>query len=421
MSAVDRIVLHGGRVFDGKTVSDADVLVEDDRIADVGLGLDADTGIDVTGLTVLPGLIDCHVHVVMSGADRLKMMQEPFTYQFFAAAENLRALLDTGITSARDAGGADLGVKAALADGLLDGPELAIAITVLGQTGGHTDGWLPNGECLRLMTAHAGRPDMVVDGPHEMRVRVRELVRAGADVIKICTTGGVLSPRDDPRHAHFDDEELAVCVAEAARAGLAVMAHAQGASGIKNAIQAGVRSIEHGIYLDEQAIEMMLAAGTWLVPTMLAPVALIEQIEAGAVMPDAVVRKVHEVVDAHRLSVRLAAEAGVPIAMGTDSGVFTHGANLRELELLSSAGMKPDAVLRAATSSAARLLGREREIGAVTIGRRADLVLLEGDPFDFTDYRSRVRGVLQRGRLVRWDGVRAHPGQALAPPSNRAE
>lgn len=418
---MDRIVLHGGRVFDGNSVSDGDVVVEDGRIADVGPGIDGDTGIDVTGLTVLPGLIDCHVHVVMSGADRLKMMQEPFTYQFFAAAENLRALLDCGITSARDAGGADLGVKAALADGLIDGPELATAITVLGQTGGHTDGWLPSGGCLHLMTPHPGRPDMVVDGAQEMRVRVRELVRAGADVIKICTTGGVLSPRDDPKHAHFDEEELAVCVAEAARAGLSVMAHAQGTSGIKNAIRAGVRSIEHGIYLDDEAIEMMLAAGTWLVPTMLAPVALIEQIEAGAALPDDVVRKVHEGIDAHRRSVRLAVEAGVPIAMGTDSGVFSHGANLRELELLNSVGMKPDAAIRAATSSAAALLGREGEIGEVTPGHRADLVLLEGDPFDFTDYRSRVRGVLQRGRLVRWDGVRAHPGQALAPSPNRAE
>nr|WP_042194971.1 amidohydrolase family protein [Kibdelosporangium sp. MJ126-NF4]CTQ95908.1 Aryldialkylphosphatase related protein [Kibdelosporangium sp. MJ126-NF4] len=418
---MSRTVLHGGRVFDGNGVSDADVVVEDGRIVDVGPGLDGDAGIDVAGLTVLPGLVDCHVHVVISGADRMRMMQEPFSYQFFAAAENLRALLDCGITSARDAGGADLGVRAALADGLLDGPELAVAITVLGQTGGHTDGWLPSGECLRLMTPHPGRPDMVVDGPHEMKVRVRELVRAGADVIKICTTGGVLSPRDDPKHAHFDDEELAVCVAEAARAGLAVMAHAQGTSGIKNAIRAGVRSIEHGIHLDDEVIGMMLDAGTWLVPTMLAPVALIEQIEAGAAVPDAVVRKVHETVDAHRRSVCLAAEAGVPIAMGTDSGVFAHGANLRELELLNSVGMKPDAVLRAATSSAAALLGREGEIGEVTPGHRADLVLLDGDPFDFTDYRSRVRGVLQRGSVVRWDGVRAHAGQALTPSLNRAE
>ncbi|MGW6455163.1 amidohydrolase family protein [Streptomyces sp. NPDC055078] len=418
---MSRLLLHGGRVFDGTAAPGADIVVEDGRIVDVGPGLDGDTGVDVTGLTVLPGFIDCHVHVVMSGVDRLRMMQEPFSYQFFAAAENLRALLDCGITTARDAGGADLGVKAALAAGLLDGPDLDIAVTVLGQTGGHTDGWLPSGECLRLLTPHPGRPDTVVDGPHDMRVRVRELVRAGADVIKVCTTGGVLSPGDDPGHAHFDDEELRVCVAEAARAGLPVMAHAQGTTGIKNAIRAGVRSIEHGIHLDEEAIGAMLDTGTWLVPTMLAPVALIEQIDAGAAMPEAVVRKVREVVDAHRRSVRLAADAGVPIAMGTDSGVFAHGANLRELELLHSVGMNPAAVLRAATSSAAALLGREGEIGALTPGHRADLVLLAGDPFDFTDYRSRVRGVLRHGRLVRRAGVRAHPGEALAPTLTRAE
>ncbi|WP_031465724.1 metal-dependent hydrolase family protein [Sciscionella sediminilitoris] len=396
-----RTILRGGKVFDGTTVREAELVIEGDRILEVGTGLDGDAELDVTGLTVLPGLIDCHVHVVFSGADRLRMMQEPFSYQFYAAARNLRALLDCGITSARDAGGADLGMKTALADGLIEGPELATAVTVLGQTGGHTDGLLPNGACLPLMQEHPGRPAMVVDGPDQMRVRVRELVRAGADVIKICTTGGVLSPGDDPGHAHFDAEELAVCVAEAARAGLRVMAHAQGTEGIKNALRAGVRSIEHGIYLDDEAIELLLDKQAWLVPTLLAPTALIEQIEAGAAMPDSVVDKAYEVLEIHRDSMRRAVAAGVPIAMGTDSGVFPHGDNLRELELLHGVSMAPDAVLRASTVRAAELLGRADEVGTIAPGFRADLVLLEGDPFDFTGYRSRVRAVFQRGEPVR--------------------
>ncbi|MFF0448904.1 amidohydrolase family protein [Streptomyces sp. NPDC004609] len=414
-----RTLIHSGTVFDGTGAGPrpADVVLEDDRILDIGTGLDGDLAVDATGLTVLPGLIDCHVHTVLSGADRLGMMEEPFSYQFFAAARNLRRTLDCGITTVRDAGGADLGVKAALADGLIEGPDVVAAITVLGQTGGHTDGWLANGECLRLLTPHPGRPDMIVDGPAEMRVRVRELVRAGADVIKVCTSGGVLSPRDDPRHAHFDDEELAVCVAEAARAGLAVMAHAQGAEGVRNAVRAGARSIEHGIHLDDTAIGMMADAGVWLVPTLLAPIALTERMDAGAAFPEAVVRKARDVVEVHRASVRRAAEAGVRIAMGTDSGVFPHGSNLRELELLHAAGLDGPAVLRAATSSAAELLGLGDRTGTLAPGRRADLLLLAGDPFDFAEYRSRVRVVFQRGRQVRRYGTGADgepPGEASA-------
>ncbi len=396
-----RILIHGGQFFDGAELHRADLVVQGDRIVQVGAGLSGDEAIDASGLTLLPGFFDCHLHSVFSGADRLRMMQEPFSYQFYAAADNLRRTLDCGITTVRDAGGADLGIKVALAEGLIDGPQLLAAITVLGQTGGHTDGWLANGECLRLLTPHPGRPDMVVDGPEQIRVRVRELVRAGADVIKICTTGGVLSPRDDPRHAHFDEQELAICVAEASRAGLGVMAHAHGAEGIKNAVRAGVRSIEHGIYLDDEAITM-IEQGTWLVPTLLAPVALIEQIEAGAALAESVVRKAYEVAEVHRQAVRRAAAAGVKIAMGTDSGVFAHGDNLRELQLMHEAGIEPAAVLRAATSDAAALLGQADEVGTIAEGRRADLVLLEGDPFDFRGYRARVRGVLLRGRVVRW-------------------
>ncbi|WUI02625.1 amidohydrolase family protein [Spirillospora sp. NBC_00431] len=411
-----RLLLRGGRVFTGDATEAADVLLDGERVIGVGAGLDGDTELDVEGLTVLPGLIDCHVHVCLSGVDRLRMMREPFSYQFFAAARNLATLLDCGITLARDAGGADLGMKAALADGLIEGPRLVTAVSVLGQTGGHTDGWLPSGMSLPLLTPHPGRPDMVVDGPGAMRVRVRELVRAGADVIKICTSGGVISPNDDLRHPHFDDEELAACVAEAARAGLAVMAHAHGATGIRHAVRAGVRSIEHGVYLDDQAISLMLESGTWLVPTLVAPVALLEEIDNGLSVPEPVARKAREVVEVHRASVARAVDAGVRIAMGTDSGVFPHGHNLRELELLHRAGLPAPAVLRAATSEAADLLGMAGDAGAVAPGRRADLVLVEGDPFDFADYRSRIRGVVQRGVLVRSapHGLTAEAGHASA-------
>jgi imidazolonepropionase-like amidohydrolase len=398
-----RTVLHGGAVFDGTGagLANADVAIEGDVIVGVGPGLDGDQGIDVSGLTILPGLIDAHIHACFSGLDLMKVVQEPFSYQFYAAARNLARTLDSGVTTVRDAGGADLGIKQAAEEGLLDGPDLVIAITVLGQTGGHTDGWTVHGDCLRLLVSHPGRPEMVVDGVEQMRLRVRELARAGADVIKLCTSGAALTPRDDPPHAQFSPDELELCVAEAAASGLGVMAHAQGTPGIKNALRAGVRSIEHGIFLDDECIELLLERDAWLVPTLLAPQALLRAVDAGAQLPAAVVEKARAVVEVHAESVGRAIEAGVKIAMGTDSGVFEHGINTDELELMRAAGLTPAQSLVAATSEAAALLGLGDRIGRVAEGMRADLVVVSGDPFDFPTHRERVRQVLKRGAVVR--------------------
>ena len=182
----------------------------------------------------------------------------------------------------RDAGGADLGIKQAVLDGLTPGPRMQISLSMLSQTGGHGDGWLPSGQTLDFILGHPGVPNTIVDGPDEMRRAVRELVRMGADVIKVATSGGVLSPRDDPRHAHFRPAELDVLVEEATAAGIWVMAHAQGADGIKNAVRAGIRSIDHGVYLDDEAIELMKARGTYFVPTLVAPQGVLDAVDAGA-------------------------------------------------------------------------------------------------------------------------------------------
>ena len=228
-----RTVFRGGRVFDGSGAppAAADVTVADGRIIDVGPALDGDDVVELAGATLLPGLFDCHTHVMLSHIDIWKMVQEPFSYAWYAAIANLRATLDCGITTARDAGGADLGVKQALEDGLIAGPRLHITLGMLSQTGGHGDDWYPSGAHVpdALTIPHPGRPNTIVDGPDEMRRTVRMLIRAGADAIKVATTGGVLSARDDPRHAHFRDDELAVLVAEADAAHIPVMAHAQGA------------------------------------------------------------------------------------------------------------------------------------------------------------------------------------------------
>jgi imidazolonepropionase-like amidohydrolase len=399
-----RTVFRGGLVFDGTGTApaSADVAVEDGRIVDVGTGLDGDEAVECSGKTLLPGLFDCHTHVMVSHIDEWRYVQTPFSYRFYEAARNLGATLRAGITTVRDAGGADLGVKRALEDGLIDGPRMHISIRMLSQTGGHGDDWYPfGGEVAALLgPPYPGSPSTIVDGPDAMRVKVRELFRAGADVIKVATTGGVLSPRDDPRHAHFRDDELAVLVAEATAAGIPVMAHAQGSEGIRNAVRAGIRSIEHGIYLDDEAIELMLRNGTWLVPTLVAPQGVITAAEAGASIPEASLHKAREVVDIHRASVRRAVEAGVKVAMGTDSGVTPHGENLRELAIMVEAGMTPAQSLAATTSAAAELMRVDDRLGTLAPGKLADIVVVDGDALDVATLPERIEAVYMEGRRV---------------------
>jgi imidazolonepropionase-like amidohydrolase len=394
-----RVVHAGARVFDGSGADPevADLVVEDGRIVDVGPGLDGDERIDHAGATILPGLFDCHVHVAVSTIDTFAIAHRPFSYGFYEAARNLESTLRAGITSVRDAGGADLGMKRAVEDGLIVGPRLQISLSMLSQTGGHGDDWLPSGSRLSLLPTHPGVPDTVVDGPDQVRTKVRELVRMGADVIKVATSGGVLSPRDKPTHAHFRPAELEVLVEEATAAGVFVMAHAQATDGIKNAVRAGIRSIEHGIFLDDEAIDLMRERGTWLVPTLVAPTGVLEAADAGARIAPEMLDKARAVVETHRAAFRRAVEAGVRIAMGTDTGVTPHGRNLRELALMAEGGMAPRDVLVATTRSAAELLGVADERGTLEPGKLADFVVVDGDPYDLAALPDRIRGVYLAG------------------------
>ena len=397
-----RTVFTGGRVFDGTgaAIADADVAIEDGLFAEVGVGLDGDEQVDVGGSALLPGLFDTHVHVMFGHVDLLRHLQTPFSYRFYDAIRNLDATLRIGITTVRDAGGADLGLKQAVEEGIVPGPRLQISLTMLSQTGGHGDGWLPSGGAAELFPDYPGMPSSIVDGVDEARRKVRELVRNGADVIKIATSGGVLSPRDSPEQPGFSFEEIEVMVAEARAGGLWVMSHAQSTVGVKNAVRAGVRSIEHGIYLDDEAIELMLEHGAYLVPTLVAPLGVIRAAEAGASIPEWALSKSREVIEAHRDSVRRAAAAGVKIAMGTDAGVVPHGSNLEELQLMADCGMAPEDVLVATTKTAAELMGLGRSLGTIEPGKRADLVVVAGDPFHFGDLSARIERVYQDGRLV---------------------
>ncbi|PIE32301.1 MAG: hydrolase [Ilumatobacter coccineus] len=397
-----RTLFANGTIYDGTRAEPTagDLVVEDGRIVEVGPGLDGDVIVDCSGRWISPGFFDSHVHVVFSGVDYIQMVASPFSLAFYLAAKNLSRTLDIGVTSIRDAGGADLGIKAAIEQGLIRGPRMQISLVMISQTGGHGDSWLPSGVEVPLLPPHPGRPDPIVDGAEEVRKKVRELIRDGADVIKCATSGGVMSPGTNPRLGHFRDDEIAMMVNEAAAAGLSVMAHAQATEGIKTAIRNGVRSIEHGIFLDDEAIEMMIEHGTWLVPTLHAPRAVVAQADAGASIPESSIRKAREVIDTHDDSVRRAHEAGVKIAMGTDCGVGAHGTNLDELRFMNEVGMTPIEVLHATTGSAADLFGVAEDRGRLAPGQRADLVILEGDPADMSDVAAQVREVYLDGALM---------------------
>jgi imidazolonepropionase-like amidohydrolase len=397
-----RTLFAGGQVFDGTGTApaDADVVVENGRIVAVGPGLDGDERVDASGQTILPGLFDCHTHVLFADVDQWKYLQTPFSLTFYKAMDNLRATLACGITTIRDAGGADLGMKTAVDQGLIAGPRMHISIRMISQTGGHGDDWMACGVAIPFFIEYPGSPNALVDGPEEMRRKVRELIRDGADVIKVAVSGGVLSPRDNPKHAHFRPEELEMLMSEATAAGIFVMAHAQASDGIKNAVRAGIRSIDHGLYLDDEAIDLMLQHGTYLVPTLVAPTGVLQAAEQGIQIPEASLAKARQVIDVHRESFRKAVAAGVKIAMGTDSGVTPHGQNLRELELMQEGGMTPVEVLVATTKTAAELMALQDELGTLEPGKRADLVLVDGDALDLVKLGDRVTAVYKDGERV---------------------
>lgn len=401
-----RRVFTGGMVFDGtgSSIAAGEIAIDGTDIVAFGPSVPRqadDEVFDASGLTIMPGFIDTHVHVGLTTIDFLEGMNMPFSYQYFLTEKNLEKTLDIGITTARDAAGADLGIQQAVEDGLIDGPALHISIIAMSQTGGHGDHWLPSGNSPEILMPTPGRPSGVADGVDEVRKLTRTLLRNGADQIKVNTSGGVFSPRDDPKHAQYSAEELAVIVEEATKAGSYVMAHAHGAAGVKSAIRAGVRSIEHGTELDDECIDLMLEAGTWLVPTLGVGQFILDRIEAGDAIPPSIAEKARANQQMRATSFSNAVKAGVRVAMGSDSAAGSHGNNLIELRLMEQMGMPALQVLESATRSAAQLMGIDDRVGTISAGRQADLVLVSGDPLDFAAYPGNIRAVYRKGRLVR--------------------
>ena len=386
-----RLAITGFRLVDGTgadPLERATVVLDGERITAVGaadsVAIPRDAAvIEADGMTLLPGLIDCHVHFFGQwGYDLLRGLMTPPSLSLLYAVPNAQATVEAGITTVRDAGGTPAGVKMAIERGLFPGPRMLIAVSFLSQTGGHGDKMMPC--CIDLGdNLPSDVPFGVVDGEEAMRAKVREILRAGADWIKLCTSGGVLSSADSPQHAQFTVAEIATAVYEAAAQGKRCMAHAQSNQGIKNAIEAGIASIEHGIYLDDEAIAMMLERDVYPVPTLVAPQDVLDLAAARpGLLPDYAVNKAREVMRAHRESFRRAVEAGVKVAMGTDTGVGPHGGNARELRLMAENGMTPMQSIIASTRTAAELLHLDDQLGTVASGKLADLLLVEGNPLE---------------------------------------
>ncbi len=367
----------------GQTTREAVVVIEDGHVTHAGkrsgaqVPRDAET-IDAAGLTILPGLIDCHVHLTSlgEGLDFARELTTPPTLELMRAVRAARRTLDSGFTAVRDAAGAPAGIRMAIDAGYFPGPRMFVTVSALSQTGGHTDSHFMCGADLDIPLPD--RPYMVVDGVEAMRRRVREVIRAGADWIKLCTSGGVLSPGDQPHHSALTLDEIRAAVEEAATQGLKVMAHAQANAGIKNALKGGVATIEHGIWLDGDAIEMMLDGGNALIPTLVAPQWVIRHAEAGK-MPAYAADKARAVGKDHTASIRMAVEAGVKIAFGTDTGVGPHGTNGEEFLLMQQLGMKPIDCIRSATTVAAQTIGM-KGVGTLAPGSWGDLIGVPGDP-----------------------------------------
>ncbi|MCJ1783870.1 metal-dependent hydrolase family protein [Mammaliicoccus sciuri] len=360
-----------------------DIKVENNVISEIGTHLNGDNIIEGNGQYLLPGMIDSHVHVMLEMEPLERRLATPFSYNFYKAIDHLKRTVDAGVTTVRDALGADLGLKEAVNDGLILGPRLQISVNALTITGGHGDSYTKSGIQLPILQdGYSGLPSGICDGVNEVRKKAREMLRAGADVLKVHATGGVTSATDHPDYTQFSLEELKVIVEEAQfRNNRKVMAHAQGLQGVKQCIEAGIHSIEHGIYLDDEAVQLMKEKEMYLVPTLLAPLSVIEFAEELG-MSENSIKKSKQVMQDHIDSFKKAHQAGVKIAMGTDAGVFKHGTNLRELELMVEHGMTEMEAIVSSTKTAAECLGYDEDLGTIEVGKKADFILLDQNPLE---------------------------------------
>ena len=402
--APHHLAVHAGHLLDvksGKTLSDQTLVVEDGKIVSSGASAEAKipsdaVRIELPNATVLPGFIDAHTHLTKDpkfGYDTLALST---SRQALTGAKNARLTLLAGFTTVRNVGAkefSDVALRDAINAGDVPGPRMLVSGPPLSITGGHCDNNM-------LPFEYHATSDGVADGIAAVQHKVRENIKYGADLIKVCATGGVLSLGDNPQHSQFTLEEMKAIVADAHRLGRKVAAHAHGAEGIRWAAEAGVDSVEHGSYIDDGGIAAMKEHGTYLVPTLYLGDWMIDN--AGLTrLPAPLLAKAKEVIPAARKNIAHAFAAGVKVALGTDAAVYPHGLNAHEFETMVKLGLTPLQSIQAGTLNAADLLGWSGKVGTLEPGAWADIVAVEGDPLKDITTLQRVKFVMKGGEVVK--------------------
>jgi imidazolonepropionase-like amidohydrolase len=402
--APHHLAVHAGHLLDvksGKTLNDQTLVVEDGKIVSSGASAEAKipsdaVRIELPNATVLPGFIDSHTHLTMDPKFGYETLALSTSRQALTGAKNARLTLLAGFTTVRNVGAkefSDVALRDAINAGDVPGPRMLVSGPPLSITGGHCDNNM-------LPFEYHATSDGVADGIAAVQHKVRENIKYGADLIKVCATGGVLSLGDNPQHSQFTLEEMKAIVADAHRLGRKVAAHAHGAEGIRWAAEAGVDSVEHGSYIDDGGIAAMKEHGTYLVPTLYLGDWMIDN--AGLTrLPAPLLAKAKEVIPAARKNIAHAFAAGVKVALGTDAAVYPHGLNAHEFETMVKLGLTPLQSIQAGTLNAADLLGWSGKVGTLEPGAWADIVAVEGDPLKDITTLQRVKFVMKGGEVVK--------------------
>jgi imidazolonepropionase-like amidohydrolase len=402
--AKEIILIKAGKLVDvrnGRVLTDQAILIEGDRIKEVGAAASVTSHapqnarvIDLSNATVLPGLIDCHTHLTSDLGGQEQSMSIP--RQALRGARNAKVTLEAGFTTVRNvgaAGYADIALRDAINAGDIAGPRISASGPSLGATGGHAD-------VNTMAPEFHYKAEGIADGVPGVIQKTREVIKYGADCIKIVATGGVLSKGDSPDAGQFSDEELRAIVTEAHRLGRKVAAHAHGAAGMKQAILAGVDSIEHGSFMNDENMQLMKEKGTYIVPTVYLMDWFMENHKRIGV-PDYMVEKANMVMPAARQNLARAFKSGVKVAFGTDAAVYPHGLNGREFAVLVKLGLTPMQAIQAATVNAADLLGWSGRIGTIEAGKFADIIAVSGDPTADATTLERVSFVMKGGQIFK--------------------
>jgi imidazolonepropionase-like amidohydrolase len=396
------VVIHAGHVLDvksGKLLANQTLVIEGGKIVSVSADSKAPadaTLIDLPNATILPGLIDAHTHLTMDPVFGYEQLAISIPREALTGAKNARLTLLAGFTTVRNVGAdgyTDVALRDAINAGDVPGPRMLVSGPALGITGGHCDNNM-------LPFEYHAAGDGVADGIPAVQHKVRETIKYGADLIKVCATGGVLSLGDSPQASQYTLEEMKALVADAHRLGRKVAAHAHGAEGIRWAAEAGVDSIEHGSYIDDAGIAAMKEHGTYLVPTLYLGDWVMENVEQTH-MPPPLLAKAKEVIPAARKNIAHAFASGVKVAFGTDAAVYPHGLNAHEFAVMVKLGLTPLQAIQAATVNAADLLGWSGKVGTLDPGAWADVIAVDGDPVKDVTTLERVKFVMKGGEVVK--------------------